>query len=72
LCLFPLAGLSNKKENSKTAENYDARLDSVQMFDTLRNRLIPVALYLPSASMKVEQKVVILSHGYNVNSTWLE
>ena len=68
VCAFFLGCLSNKKKSLITSKTFETRLDSINMFDSTRNRLIPVALYLPSKNMKIEhQQVVILSHGYNVN-----
>jgi predicted dienelactone hydrolase len=38
------------------------------MFDKARNRSVPVALYLPKTSKKMQhQKLVIFSHGYYAN-----
>lgn len=38
------------------------------MFDTSRNRSIPVALYLPESDKKIaNQKIVIFCHGYYAN-----
>jgi predicted peptidase len=44
------------------------KTDSLNLFDSARNRLVPVALYLPETYKGGQkQKVVILSHGYTVN-----
>ena len=57
--------LSHSKLVSKS---YEIKLDSINLFDKTRNRLIPVALYLPKTNEKSKnQKVVILSHCYNQN-----
>ena len=61
-CIF------NKKTTTNERKTYALKLDSINMFDSVRNRIVPVALYLPSSNQKIDhQKVVILSHGYNVN-----
>lgn len=39
------------------------RTDSLKLFDTLRSRLIPVALYMPQ-SATAPLKLAVLSHGY--------
>jgi pimeloyl-ACP methyl ester carboxylesterase len=42
--------------------------DSLILVDTVRNRSIPLALYLPVAAGRIpHQQVVIFSHGYNAN-----
>jgi predicted peptidase len=58
-----------KLSNSKLAtKSYEIKFDSINLFDKSRNRNIPVALYLPKTTEKIEnQKVVILSHCYNQN-----
>ena len=51
-----------------TTPNYEVKLDSINMFDSSRNRRIPVALYVPKTDKKIsKQKVVIFSHGYGEN-----
>ncbi|MBS3913610.1 MAG: alpha/beta hydrolase [Bacteroidetes bacterium] len=66
-CILP-ACLINKNTNSKTTKIYETRLDSINMFDSLRNRAIPVALYVPKTDKKIKkQKLVIVSHGYFAN-----
>lgn len=43
-------------------------MDSVNWYDTLRKRLIPVAFYLPKTNEKIiNQKVILVSHGYAEN-----
>jgi dienelactone hydrolase len=64
--------LSTKKAtNSRlTNDDYGVRLDSLELFDSGRNRKIPVALYLPVVSVKIKnQKLIIVNHGYDQNKS---
>lgn len=45
------------------------RRDSLSLFDTARNRRVPVALYLPATAPRVRQKVALLNHGYGGTNT---
>jgi predicted peptidase len=68
LCLTLLGCLTNKKATTITNKTYETRLDSLNMFDSSRNRSIPVALYLPKSDKKIKnQKLVIFNHGYYAN-----
>jgi predicted esterase len=42
------------------------RLDTLQLFDSTRSRIIPAAYYSPSVKNK-KQQLVIFSHGYGAN-----
>ena len=42
------------------------RLDTLQLFDSARNRIIPVAYYSPTVK-NTKQQLVIFSHGYGAN-----
>jgi hypothetical protein len=43
-------------------------LDTLKLFDQSRQREIPIAIYKPQTDKTIEnQKIVILSHGYNEN-----
>ncbi len=42
------------------------RLDTLQLFDSARNRIIPVAYYSPKIQKK-KQQLIIFSHGYGAN-----
>jgi predicted peptidase len=43
-------------------------LDTLKLFDQSRQREIPIAIYKPKTDKKIKnQKIVILSHGYNEN-----
>jgi dienelactone hydrolase len=58
----------NATNSGFISKDYATRLDSLELFDNVRNRKIPVALYLPVVSEKIKnQKVVIVSHGYDQN-----
>ncbi len=71
LLLLPLilpACHTAPKTGTAPASLYETTEDSLTLFDTARNRLIPVALYLPKTSNKIRhQKLVIFSHGYGAN-----
>lgn len=68
LCGLLLGCLLNKRTTLKTQSAFETRLDSLAMYDSSRNRSIPVALYLPKSEKTLKhQKVVILSHGYYAN-----
>ncbi|MEP6747416.1 MAG: alpha/beta hydrolase [Bacteroidota bacterium] len=50
------------------AQTLDVTTDSLNLFDSSRNRSIPVTLYLPNANKKTaHEKLIIFSHGYNAN-----
>ncbi|WP_080779038.1 alpha/beta hydrolase family protein [Chryseobacterium phocaeense] len=57
--------------SEKTAihqKNYETKLDTLTLFDSIRNRKIPVAFYTPKTDQKLPgQQVVIFSHGYGAN-----
>ncbi|TAE33038.1 MAG: alpha/beta hydrolase [Candidatus Kapaibacterium sp.] len=42
------------------------KLDTLQLFDSARSRIIPVAYYSPTVKSK-KQQLVIFSHGYGAN-----
>jgi predicted esterase len=66
-CLL-LSGCLAKKKNIASTQTFETKLDSVNLFDQSRNRVIPVALYFPQTNKEdVKRKVVILSHGYGAN-----
>jgi dienelactone hydrolase len=68
LCFILAACYSNKKAVVQTNTISETRLDSLSLFDNLRNRPVPVALYLPKSDKAIEnQKLVIFSHGYYAN-----
>ncbi|OOV20804.1 alpha/beta hydrolase [Flavobacterium sp. LM4] len=53
---------------SINGQNYAVRLDSLDMFDSQRNRKIPIAFFLPKTDTKINnQQIVIFSHGYYQN-----
>lgn len=67
-CVLLLGCLLNKRSATETHRTFETRLDSLAMFDSSRNRLIPVALYLPQSTQELKsQKLVIFSHGYYAN-----
>lgn len=57
-----------KKNTGLDNKNYETKLDTLTLFDTSRNRKIPVAFYSPVTDMKIpKQQIVIFSHGYGGN-----
>ncbi|PIF30845.1 chlorophyllase-like protein [Flavobacterium sp. 9] len=70
LLFLLLTSCSNiTKSNFQVSNNnYDVKLDSLELFDKSRNRKIPVAIYHPVMAEKVnKQQVIIFSHGYGEN-----
>jgi predicted dienelactone hydrolase len=68
ICSLLPGCFSNGKTFLKANQTFETRLDSINMFDTSRNRSIPVALYLPKSNKKIaNQKVIIFNHGYYAN-----
>lgn len=58
---------SNKNIQTVRAEvkKVNFKLDTLQLFDKSRNRVIPIAIYSPKAA--ANKQVVIVSHGYRQN-----
>ena len=70
LSLFLISCIKNIEITNvqNTLPKFQVKLDTVNLFDKQRNRIIPVAFYFPKTNQKIEnQKVVILSHGYSEN-----
>jgi len=69
LIWFLLLSCGNKKANVQASNTiYEIKLDSLELFDKSRNRIIPVALYYPKTNTKInKQQVIIFSHGYGEN-----
>ncbi|MBB6369824.1 alpha/beta fold hydrolase [Chryseobacterium shigense] len=68
--LFAILLLYNctSKKNLDSYRNYKTKLDTLTLFDTGRNRKIPVAFYSPETDQKIPgQQVVIFNHGYGAN-----
>lgn len=73
LTITGLASLSSESEkstsisfNSNQNKHYPIRIEKFEVFDSIRNRLIPYALYAPK--MKCDSiRLVIFSHGYGSN-----
>lgn len=65
--LLTLSSCMNKKI-AIHQKNYETKLDTLTLFDSIRNRKIPVAFYTPETGQKLpKQQVVIFSHGYGAN-----
>jgi predicted esterase len=69
LLLFTSCQSENiKTEKSDIAKaNYEINFDTLTLFDSLRNRPIPIATYTPKAADLNDFPIVILNHGYNFN-----
>lgn len=62
--------LSNKKNNVSNNHNqdYHVKLDTLNLFDSSRNRPIPIAIFSPKTDKQItHQQVVFYSHGYRQN-----
>ncbi len=60
--LLPTICLTSKKVGSN--KTYTFKLDTLNLFDTLRSRKIPIAIY---GNTNDNAKIVIFSHGYGQN-----
>jgi predicted esterase len=75
ICLALLSiSLTNHKEaessqNQNSTKPFPVKIDSLNIFDSGRNRLIPVAFYFPDTKKVLsKQKVIIFNHGYGGNN----
>ena len=67
LCLFLTSCFANKSKLT-TAQIFETKLEEVDLFDNTRARPVPVALYSPNSNeIALNQKLVIISHGYEAN-----
>ncbi|RKS98062.1 alpha/beta hydrolase family protein [Chryseobacterium defluvii] len=69
-CIFTLLLVSscNSKKTAAFLPAYKVKLDTLTLYDTSRNRTIPVAFYRPDLKNKISnQQIVIFSHGYGQN-----
>lgn len=74
LCFLLFSSCLTHKKTSTISQNvgyknaFQVKIDSLELLDRERNRLIPVALYLPDTEKNLTiQQVIILSHGYGGN-----
>lgn len=70
-CFLLLSCTSNKNLTKAKVDNqeFEIKSDSANWLDNSRNRLIPVAFYLPIVNDKISnQQLVIISHGYGENN----
>ena len=56
-------------ETQKASGLPAGKTDTLSLFDTSRNRAVPVALYSESNAGKRTQKLVIINHGYGAKNT---
>jgi hypothetical protein len=73
LSITGFASLSSESEQStptssknKTNKRYDIQIEKFEAFDSIRNRLVPYALYAPKMTSD-SIHLVIFSHGYGAN-----
>ncbi|WP_431609501.1 alpha/beta hydrolase [Chryseobacterium sp. 'Rf worker isolate 10'] len=58
---------SIQKKNTES-NDYEVKMDTLTLFDSSRNRKIPVAFYYPKTNKKISnQEVIIFNHGYGFN-----
>lgn len=70
LCILFTSCLTSKKftNHQTTTQVYESQLDILEMFDSTRNRKIPVAFYSQKTAEKIQnQQIIIFSHGYGEN-----
>jgi len=59
---------TNKQIISKTIDNKEFKLDTLNLFDQKRNRQIPIAIYQPKDQKRSNKIPIIFSHGYGENN----
>lgn len=73
LYILLYALLTNYSAVSQTSNNtpsYSINIDTLRLFDTVRQREVPIAIYKPRTYKKIDkQKIVIFSHGYYANTS---
>jgi predicted esterase len=58
----------NNTHQPATAPKFEVILDSLNLFDQSRNRLVPIAIYKPRIQQAIpKQGIIIFSHGYGEN-----
>lgn len=63
-----LISYSTIAQTLNSTPNYLFNLDTVKLFDKVRQREVPIAIYKPNDNKKFDQrKVIIFSHGYGQN-----
>lgn len=68
MCMLLTGCGTGKTATFRQDKVYAVRLDTTTWFDAVRNRVIPVALYIPETHEQIpHQGVVIFSHGYGQN-----
>lgn len=60
---------NQEKTSQKTvSQKFEIKLDTLNLFDSSRNRIIPIAIYKPKTKNKiVNQKIIVFAHGYAEN-----
>lgn len=69
-CIIPVllsfTRVAGKSPKPQAGRSYTVITDSLDLFDSSRNRLIPTAFYIPDKAGK-HLPVIVLSHGYGRN-----
>jgi predicted dienelactone hydrolase len=58
-----------REKNDIAKINYAVQFDTLTLFDSVRNRAIPIAVYAPKVGNLKGLPIVILNHGYNYNES---
>jgi predicted peptidase len=68
LCILLLSCSSLTKLSRKQNSTFSVHLDTLKLFDSTRNREIPIAIFQPDSSIPlIDQKLIVFSHGYGQN-----
>ncbi len=62
--LCSMSTLGQCVENKSTTE---FSLDTLKLFDQIRQREIPLAIYKPNSDILSKQKIIVFNHGYGQN-----
>ena len=67
LCAI-LTSCSTIGQTLNNTPTYSVNLDTLKLFDKVRQREVPIAIYKPKTDKKIDQqKIILFSHGYGQN-----
>ena len=67
-CTRTIKNLENDKKAAENSMSSEVSLDTLKLFDPIKRREIPIAIYRPKTGRNPEkQKIIIFSHGYGQN-----
>lgn len=66
LIVASLSSCSTAQHAVRSKSDFDVQLDTLRVFDEVRQREIPIAIY-KSITNEAHQKMVVFSHGYGAN-----